>query len=145
MVAECVDGRLGETDDLDWKEFLPNEQSPGAEAKVREDAAFADTRGGLIVYCRAGQWRRGWRLGQGIPLQRAKAGTMPCLAIVTNRRSSGQLPHSSPAGWGLEVLGQRPGEFAQRVRPGKDDRRGKGCAVLCRRALVDANYRHTVA
>ncbi len=46
----------------------PNEQNPGVEAEFAKDvAAFASTRGGLIVYCRAGQWWRGWRFGQGIP------------------------------------------------------------------------------
>jgi hypothetical protein len=46
-----VDDKLGEADDLDWKEFLPNGRSPGTDAEFAKDvAAFANTRGGLIVY-----------------------------------------------------------------------------------------------
>ncbi len=51
MVRQCVDDKLGEADDLDWKESLPDGRNPGAEAEFAKDvAAFANTRGGLIIY-----------------------------------------------------------------------------------------------
>jgi hypothetical protein len=51
MVRQCVADKLGEADDLDWKEDLPNAQNPNTAVEFAKDvAAMANTRGGLIVY-----------------------------------------------------------------------------------------------
>jgi hypothetical protein len=51
MVRQCADDGLDEADDLDWKEFLPNQRDPKAAAEFAKDvAAMANTRGGLIIY-----------------------------------------------------------------------------------------------
>jgi Schlafen, AlbA_2 len=51
MVRQCVADGLAEADDLDWKEDLPNQQSPRAPAEFAKDvAAMANTRGGLVIY-----------------------------------------------------------------------------------------------
>ncbi|TLQ38954.1 AlbA family DNA-binding domain-containing protein [Streptomyces marianii] len=52
MVAEAVRRKLGESDDLDWKEGLPAASPvPGQWNEFAKDvAAMANTRGGLLVY-----------------------------------------------------------------------------------------------
>ncbi|MFK4799324.1 helix-turn-helix domain-containing protein [Streptomyces sp. MPA0124] len=52
MVAEAVQRKLGESDDLDWKEALPPASPvPGQWNEFAKDvAAMANTRGGLLVY-----------------------------------------------------------------------------------------------
>ncbi|MGF0168826.1 AlbA family DNA-binding domain-containing protein [Streptomyces koyangensis] len=52
MVAEAVQRKLGESDDLDWKEALPPVSPvPGQWNEFAKDvAAMANTRGGLLVY-----------------------------------------------------------------------------------------------
>ncbi|ATW48243.1 AlbA family DNA-binding domain-containing protein [Streptomyces peucetius] len=52
MVAEAVQRKLGESDDLDWKEALPSVSPvPGQWNEFAKDvAAMANTRGGLLVY-----------------------------------------------------------------------------------------------
>ncbi|UXY32173.1 AlbA family DNA-binding domain-containing protein [Streptomyces sp. HUAS TT20] len=52
MVAEAVQRKLGESDDLDWKEALPAASPvPGQWNEFAKDvAAMANTRGGLLVY-----------------------------------------------------------------------------------------------
>ncbi len=51
IVRRCVDDRLAEADDLDWKELLPNGQNPHQDAEFAKDvAAMANTRGGLIIF-----------------------------------------------------------------------------------------------
>lgn len=51
MIRQCVAHQLGEADDLDWKEYLPNERDPRASSEFAKDvAAMANTRGGLIIY-----------------------------------------------------------------------------------------------
>jgi hypothetical protein len=51
MARQCVDSKLTEADDLDWKERLPDGRGPRVVAEFCKDvAAMANTRGGLIVY-----------------------------------------------------------------------------------------------
>ncbi|MFF5759980.1 ATP-binding protein [Streptomyces longwoodensis] len=52
MVAEAVRRKLGESDDLDWKEALPAEPRVKGEWNefAKDVAAMANTRGGLLVY-----------------------------------------------------------------------------------------------
>ncbi|MFF5019544.1 helix-turn-helix domain-containing protein [Streptomyces sp. NPDC001165] len=52
MVAEAVQRKLGEGDDLDWKEALPaTSPVPGQWNEFAKDvAAMANTRGGLLIY-----------------------------------------------------------------------------------------------
>lgn len=52
MVAEAVQRKLGESDDLDWKEALPPVSPvPGQWNEFAKDvAAMTNTRGGLLVY-----------------------------------------------------------------------------------------------
>ncbi|MFD7379956.1 AlbA family DNA-binding domain-containing protein [Streptomyces mirabilis] len=52
MVAEAVQRKLGESDDLDWKEDLPATSPVKGEWNefAKDVAAMANTRGGLLVY-----------------------------------------------------------------------------------------------
>ncbi|NUK07823.1 ATP-binding protein [Streptomyces lunaelactis] len=51
MVAKAVADRLEETDDLDWKEALPQPPQDGRWNEFAKDvAAMANTRGGLLIY-----------------------------------------------------------------------------------------------
>lgn len=51
MVRQAVDARLEETDDLDWKESLPQPPRDGRWNEFAKDvAAMANTRGGLLIY-----------------------------------------------------------------------------------------------
>ncbi len=52
MITEAVHDKLAESDDLDWKERLPNlARTPGVWNEFAKDiAAMANTRGGLLVY-----------------------------------------------------------------------------------------------
>lgn len=51
MVAEAVRRDLGESDDLDWKQFLPSAKVKGQWNEFAKDvAAMANTRGGLLIY-----------------------------------------------------------------------------------------------
>lgn len=51
MVAKAAAGRLVESDDLDWKEHLPQPPREGRWNELAKDvAAMANTRGGLIIF-----------------------------------------------------------------------------------------------
>ncbi|MEU9671088.1 ATP-binding protein [Streptomyces bobili] len=51
MVAKAAADRLAESDDLDWKEQLPQPPREGRWNELAKDvAAMANTRGGLIIY-----------------------------------------------------------------------------------------------
>ncbi|WP_440581267.1 AlbA family DNA-binding domain-containing protein [Streptomyces sp. PT19] len=51
MVAKAAAGRLAESDDLDWKEHLPQPPREGRWNELAKDvAAMANTRGGLIIF-----------------------------------------------------------------------------------------------
>ncbi|MEU9405149.1 ATP-binding protein [Streptomyces sp. NPDC048281] len=52
MVTEAVQRKLGESDDLDWKEFLPAPSPVKGEWNefAKDVAAMANTRGGLLIY-----------------------------------------------------------------------------------------------
>jgi hypothetical protein len=52
MVAEAIQRKLGESDDLDWKEALPATSPVKGEWNefAKDVAAMANTRGGLLVY-----------------------------------------------------------------------------------------------
>lgn len=52
MVAEAVQRKLGESDDLDWKQKLPPSSPVKGEWNefAKDVAAMANTRGGLLVY-----------------------------------------------------------------------------------------------
>ncbi|WP_019065421.1 AlbA family DNA-binding domain-containing protein [Streptomyces prunicolor] len=52
MVATAVADKLAESDDLDWKQALPNfARTPGVWNEFAKDvAAMANTRGGLLIY-----------------------------------------------------------------------------------------------
>ncbi|MFE4823924.1 helix-turn-helix domain-containing protein, partial [Streptomyces sp. NPDC056704] len=52
MVAEAVRRKLGESDDLDWKQALPATSPVKGEWNefAKDVAAMANTRGGLLVY-----------------------------------------------------------------------------------------------
>ncbi|WP_329595992.1 ATP-binding protein [Streptomyces pseudovenezuelae] len=52
MVAEAVQRKLAESDDLDWKEMVPEEAKVKGEWNEfsKDVAAMANTRGGLLVY-----------------------------------------------------------------------------------------------
>ncbi|MEW2570160.1 ATP-binding protein [Streptomyces sp. NPDC047070] len=51
MVAKAAAGRLAESDDLDWKEQLPQPPREGRWNELAKDvAAMANTRGGLIIF-----------------------------------------------------------------------------------------------
>jgi hypothetical protein len=51
MILRCAEEGLAESDDLDWKQCLPNGLNPQEEAEFAKDvAAMANTRGGLIVF-----------------------------------------------------------------------------------------------
>jgi schlafen family protein len=51
MVRRCIDGKLAEADDLDWKAHLPDARNLHMNAEFAKDvAAMANTRGGVIIY-----------------------------------------------------------------------------------------------
>ncbi|MFG3007408.1 AlbA family DNA-binding domain-containing protein [Streptomyces calvus] len=51
MVAKAAADRLAESDDLDWKEHLPQPPREGRWNELAKDvAAMANTRGGLIIF-----------------------------------------------------------------------------------------------
>ncbi|MEV0936376.1 ATP-binding protein [Streptomyces phaeochromogenes] len=51
MVKKAADTHLAESDDLDWKEQLPQPPSEGRWNELAKDvAAMANTRGGLLIY-----------------------------------------------------------------------------------------------
>ncbi|GHA71903.1 hypothetical protein GCM10010372_83540 [Streptomyces tauricus] len=51
MVKKAAESNLDESDDLDWKEFLPQPPQDGAWNELAKDvAAMANTRGGLLIY-----------------------------------------------------------------------------------------------
>jgi hypothetical protein len=52
LLSQAIEARLEETDDLDWKRQLPERKGLGdAESEYLKDvAAFANGRGGVIVY-----------------------------------------------------------------------------------------------
>ncbi|AEY86856.1 hypothetical protein SHJG_1580 [Streptomyces hygroscopicus subsp. jinggangensis 5008] len=51
MVAKAAAGRLAESDDLGWKEQLPQSPREGRWNELAKDvAAMANTRGGLIIF-----------------------------------------------------------------------------------------------
>lgn len=51
MIARAAADRLGESDDLDWKEQLPQPPREGRWNELAKDvAAMANTRGGLIIF-----------------------------------------------------------------------------------------------
>ncbi|GAA4339570.1 hypothetical protein GCM10023086_74660 [Streptomyces venetus] len=51
MVAKAAAGRLAESDDLDWKEKLPQPPREGRWNELAKDvAAMANTLGGLIIF-----------------------------------------------------------------------------------------------
>jgi hypothetical protein len=51
MVKEAAEANLGESDDLDWKQFLSVAPQDGAWNELAKDvAAMANTRGGLLIY-----------------------------------------------------------------------------------------------
>lgn len=63
MVAQAVEVRMAEAEDLDWKQAFP---PPGAEKKwwdaAKDVAAMANTAGGLIVYGVAEEQERAGRI-----------------------------------------------------------------------------------
>ncbi|MEE4587994.1 MULTISPECIES: AlbA family DNA-binding domain-containing protein [Streptomyces violaceusniger group] len=51
MVKKAADTNLVESDDLDWKQFLPRPPQDGRWNELAKDvAAMANTRGGLLIY-----------------------------------------------------------------------------------------------
>lgn len=51
MVKQAADANLTESDDLDWKEHLPQPPREGRWNELAKDvAAMANTRGGLLIY-----------------------------------------------------------------------------------------------
>ncbi|GAA2639294.1 hypothetical protein GCM10010425_49130 [Streptomyces spororaveus] len=51
MVKRAADDNLAESDDLDWKEMLPQPPRDGRWNELAKDvAAMANTRGGLLIY-----------------------------------------------------------------------------------------------
>ncbi|MBY8864519.1 AlbA family DNA-binding domain-containing protein [Streptomyces sennicomposti] len=51
MVKQAADASLSESDDLDWKEQLPQPPRDGRWNELAKDvAAMANTRGGLLIY-----------------------------------------------------------------------------------------------
>ena len=51
MVKQAADANLAESDDLDWKEHLPQPPREGRWNELAKDvAALANTRGGLLIY-----------------------------------------------------------------------------------------------
>jgi len=51
MVKQAADANLAESDDLDWKEHLPQPPREGRWNELAKDvAAMANTRGGLLIY-----------------------------------------------------------------------------------------------
>ncbi len=51
MIRRAADDRLQETDDLDWKEHLPQPPRDGQWNELAKDiSAMANTRGGLLVF-----------------------------------------------------------------------------------------------
>ncbi|TCR15918.1 ATP-binding protein [Streptomyces sp. BK205] len=51
MVKKAAENRLAESDDLDWKEQLPQPPRDGRWNELAKDvAAMANTRGGLLIY-----------------------------------------------------------------------------------------------
>ena len=51
MVAKGAADRLAESDDLDWKEQLPQPRAKARWNELAKDvAAMANTRGGLIIF-----------------------------------------------------------------------------------------------
>lgn len=60
MVQRATDDRLQESDDLDWKEQLPQPPRDGRWNEFAKDvAAMANTRGGLLIFgITASMWDR---------------------------------------------------------------------------------------
>ncbi|MFF9127916.1 RNA-binding domain-containing protein [Streptomyces sp. NPDC014889] len=51
MIKEAAESHLAESDDLDWKEMLPQPPREGRWNELAKDvAAMANTRGGLLIY-----------------------------------------------------------------------------------------------
>ncbi|MET8182365.1 ATP-binding protein [Streptomyces sp. NPDC005336] len=51
MVKKAADDNLAESDDLDWKEQLPQPPRNGRFNELAKDvAAMANTRGGLLIF-----------------------------------------------------------------------------------------------
>lgn len=50
LLDAAFEAGLGETDDLDWKQRLPKREGLTGKDYLHDVAAFANARGGVIVY-----------------------------------------------------------------------------------------------